>query len=68
MIGVYVLNSLNEYVNIISKYDNDIRYFPQRFYARAIALKLVFEKTQKNPDVINIDTVEKEYVSFNLVK
>lgn len=56
MVGVPVPHTLNEYANLISTYDNDLRYLPtrnshQRTYAAAATVTAT-----RYPDAMEIDT------------
>lgn len=63
--SVHILNSLNEYANRISKYDNDLHYLSQCLYTWVTASKSIFEKAQKNINAMNINMTEKEYASVD---
>jgi Retrotransposon gag protein/Zinc knuckle len=69
MIGVKTPSSLTDYANLISTYDNDLRYLPSRSSASrssptrsyASAASPARSNRSKDPDAMDLDKIEKGY-------
>lgn len=70
MIGVKTPSSLNEYANLITTYDNDLRYLPRRSSpsrpSRPSASRLsrsyaTASLTPRDPDAMDLDKIDRGY-------
>ena len=56
MVGVKVPDNLNDYANLITMYDNDLRYLPKKAPAAPRAAR-----PTRDPDAMDIDNIHHDY-------